>query len=388
MNKILLLLLSLSLTAALRAAPPAAEIPALATGETAPELSGAWTRGEPVKLADQRGKKLTVLYFWTVSQNTLADLPHFKEAVKRFSGKPVVFVGIGCDEFRKVGKFSEAWKIPVPVLADDQLAMLRRFLRKSDRVPLAVVIDKEGRLVWRGRSAVLPAVLDLIAAGKFDLGENIRREKLSEQISSALARGHYEDALKLIDGELARDPVNPELVSGKALILARDLKRPEDALKTVDAALAAAPKRLALYDLKLRMINLTKMEKLLPEFYDRMCENFADRPVVLLRYGELGMNRPLKEQRPELYCKLISAARRAPKFKDDREKGIVILFYARMLHQCGLPAAAFTETREAMQLLKGKPEYQEAQELYVFFAGMTKMQKLLHKQRANVNATR
>ena len=392
MNKILPVLLVLFFSAAaLRGAPilPGPDpTPTVATGGMAPELSGAWTRGNPVKLADQRGKKLTVLYFWAVSQSTLADLPRFREVVKRFADQPVVFVGIGCDEFRKVSKFSEVWNVPVPVLADDKLEMLRRFLRKSDRVPLAVVIDKEGRLVWRGKTAVLPRALDEISGGKFDLKESIRREKLAKEISAALAKGHYEDALKQIDAELARDAANAELVSIKALILIRDLKRPADGLAAIDKALEAAPRKLALYDLKLRMLHLAKLEKHLPELYDKLCANFADRPMVLLRYGELEMNRPLKDNRPELFHRLITAAYRAPKFKDEHEQGIVTVHYARMLHQCGMPMEAYNVTRKALALLKNKPEYEEVKELYIYFARSAKMQQKLLKQKDGVSSIR
>jgi len=388
MNKLSMILILLVGAAVLRGAPGAdTPVPAVATGEAAPELSGAWTRGDPVKIADRRGKNLTVLYFWTVSQHTLNDLPRFKEIVKRFSDRPVTFVGVGCDEFRKVDKFSAAWDMPFPVLADDKLEMLRRYLRKNDRVPLAVVVDKEGRLVWRGKTGVLPRALEDILNGKFDLAENIRKEKLADEISSALARGHCEDALKLIDAELAREPANPELVSIKSLILIRDLKRPDDGIAAIDAAIAKNPRKLALYDLKLRMLHFAKLEKLLPELYDKLCENFADRPAVLMRYGEIEMNRPLQDNRPELYYRLISAAYRAPKFKDAREQGIVTLFYARMLHQCGMPMEAFVVTRKALELLKDKPEYEEAKVLYAFFARAAKIQQKVLRQN-NVNSKR
>ena len=388
MNRLSLVLLAIFFAAALRGDQPAAETATVSTGEAAPELAGAWTGGDPVKLADQRGKKLTVLYFWTVSQNTINDLPRFKEIVKRFSDRPVTFVGVGCDEFRKVDKFSEAWAIPASVLADDKLEMLRRYLRKSDRVPLAVVVDKEGRLVWRGQSAVLPRALEDILSGKFDLKEHIRKEKLAGDISAALAKGHAEEALKLVDAELVRDASNAELVSIKALILIRDLKRPADGIAAIDRAIENSPRKLALYDLKLRMIHFAKSEDRLPELYDKICENFADRPAVLLHYGEIEMNRPLQDNRPELYYRLISAAYHAPKFKDEREQGIVMLFYARMLQQCGMPMEAFNITRKALELLKDKPEHEEAKVLYAFFARAAKMQQKLLKQKDGITSSR
>ena len=117
------------------------------------------------------------------------------------------------------------------------------------------------------------------------------------------------------------------------------------------------------------------------ELYDRLCQNFADRPAVLLHYGEIEMNRPLQDNRPELYYRLISAAYQAPKFKNAREQGLVTLFYARMLHQCGMPVEASYITRKALELLKDTPEYEEAKVLYSFFARTAKIQHKLQKQK-------
>jgi len=354
---------------------PAPVVTATATGEAAPELSGAWTKGGSVKLAEQRGKKVTVLYFWTVNQQSLEDMPRMAEVAKKFADRPVVFAGIGCDEVKKVAGFFRVKELPMPVLADDKYEMLRRYLRPTDRVPLAVVVDKAGRLAWRGNTASLPGALEKILSDKFDLDEHIRREKFSQAVSEALGKNHYEDALKLIDGELKRFPGNVELISVKANILYRGLKEPKQALKAADEGIGHSPKEVRFYDLKLRLLRNAGMDGELPAFYEQVCRAFADQPLVLLRFAAAEMNRPVQESRPELFHKLVTAAYSSPKFRDDRERGIATLVYARMLYLCGCPQQAFVVSKRAMPLLKGKPEYKEAQALMVYLNRINALSK-------------
>ena len=77
----------------------------LETGDLVPELAGAWSKGNPVKLLEQRGKNAVVLYFWAVNQAALEDIPRFAATVRKYAGKPVVFVGVGCDRVDKVTGF-------------------------------------------------------------------------------------------------------------------------------------------------------------------------------------------------------------------------------------------------------------------------------------------
>ena len=83
----LLSVFAVFLTAA--AAPADPGIQAVPTGGLVPELSGAWTKGEPVRIAEQKGKKVTVLYFWAVNQPSLEDMPRMGEIAKAFADKPV-----------------------------------------------------------------------------------------------------------------------------------------------------------------------------------------------------------------------------------------------------------------------------------------------------------
>jgi len=122
-------------------------------------------------------------------------------------------------------------------------------------------------------------------------------------------------------------------------------------------------------------VNIIGMDGELPAFYEQVCRAFADQPLVLLRFAAAEMNRPVQESRPELFHKLVTAAYSSPKFRDDRERGIATLVYARMLYLCGCPQQAFVVSKRAMPLLKGKPEYKEAQALMVYLNRINALSK-------------
>lgn len=361
-------------TTATAAAPQMVE-----TGAPAPELAGAWTQGTPVKLADERGKNAVVLYFWSVNQASLEDMPRFAGTVRKFAGKPVVFAGVGCDRPDKVAGFFRVRELAVPILVDDKFVARHAFLPPRTPLPAAVIVDKEGRVVWRGVPAALPAVLEKVLDGTFDLKEHIRREKFAEQVKAALARNHYEEAVVLIDGELKLHPANVELVALKATIFARALKKPELAVKAVDDALKTKPREIAFHEIKMKLLVGARDEAGLKRFYEELCRTFADKPLVLARFAGVEMSRPLVENRPELYAMVMTAAHNSKNFKDDRERGIVELHYSRMLMTCGRPELAVKAAERAVELLAKAPERQEAEAVLAFNRRVAEAAKKLGK---------
>ena len=379
MKKFFMAVVCTAALAALGAEVPGPAARMLETGENVPELAGAWSKGNPVKLAEQRGKNAVVLYFWAVNQPTLQDMPRFAEIARKYQGKPAVFVGVGCDRADKVAGFFRVRELPMPVLIDDKFAVRRVFLRPEDRLPAAAIVDKEGRLVWRGNPNAVPGVLNKVLDGTFDLKEHIRREKFAEKVKAALRKSHYEEAVSLIDGELRIHPANVELVALKASLLARALKQPELALKAVDEALRSSPQEIAFHEIKMKLLYSMHDEAGLARFYADMCRIFADKPVVLMRFAGVEMERPVVDNRPEFYRLLMTAARNGKNFKDDRERGIVELGYSRMLATCGRPELAVDSAERAVELLKDAPERKEAEAMLAFYRRLAETAKRLKK---------
>jgi len=333
----------------------------VATGGIAPELPGAvWVSGKPVKLADFKGKQHVVLFFWTFQQSSFDAIPKINAMAKEYQGRGIAFIGIGCNEPKQLKGFLKMRSFDFPVMADDRLLALNRFLRLEDRVPVAVVVDKSGRLVWRGRCENLPRVLNELISGKFDLADEIRREKFSKELSSAMRKKDYDSVLRLSEAELKRHPGNVELLSLRAGVFTQIQKKPEKALQELDAAIAGNLRNLPLYELKLKVLRISKKDNDLSGFYRQIIANFGDMPLVLLKFADGELSRPISENRPEHFCNLVRAAYRSTGCKTEKERGIVAIAYARMCHLAGRPDLALAAAKKSASMLKNEKElYQE-----------------------------
>jgi len=78
------------------------EIEHLQIGMEAPDFSTTTVDGKKVSLKDLRGK-VVLLDFWaTWCGPCLGEIPHLKDAVKHFSGKPFEILGVSLDDFEEM----------------------------------------------------------------------------------------------------------------------------------------------------------------------------------------------------------------------------------------------------------------------------------------------
>jgi thiol-disulfide isomerase/thioredoxin len=70
----------------------------IAAGVSAPDFSAVATNGQTIRLSELRGR-VVVLNFWATWCGPCRSLiPHEREMVKQFEGKPFAFIGISGDE--------------------------------------------------------------------------------------------------------------------------------------------------------------------------------------------------------------------------------------------------------------------------------------------------
>lgn len=346
-------------------AAPAAS-PAAETGAPAPELEvKKWIKGDPIRLADLKGKKCVVLFFWTLSQNGTAAFAQIGLLAHKLGEKEVQFVAIGCDSADSIAKFNRLNELPFPVAADNMLATVNRYMRSNDRIPMAAIIDRNGVLAWRGAVGSLAGVLPEVIAGKFNIQQHVEREKFSQAVMSAIRIKDYPSALKLLDDELKKNPGNLELLNVKLPLQGKLMKDLDGAEKSALAAVEKNPKEPQLYWMIMKLLESDRPGRLAP-WIDRVATNFSDQPRVLLKFAQQEMNQPLVSLRPWNVCKLLETAWKSGKFKDDRERGIAAGEYARALYFCGRPDLALSLSKEAVKLLKGTREAAQANALAVY----------------------
>ena len=127
------------------------------------------------------------------------------------------------------------------------------------------------------------------------------------------------------------------------------------------------PGLLALYELEFKLISDSKQDGRLENFYRGVIADFSGKPLILLRFAERELSRPVGVQEPRYALMLAQAAWGAPKFKEDREKGLVALEYSRILQNCGRTDLALEMAKRAFVLLKGAPEHDTAKDCVNYY---------------------
>ena len=126
----------------------------LQLGNQAPDFTLPTDKGEPFRLADQRGRPV-VLYFYPKDDTPgcTAEACAFRDQYADFLDLGAVVVGVSSDSEASHQKFSQKHRLPFPLLADGGGQ-----LRKQYEVPRALlgllpgrvtfVIDKDGKIAY------------------------------------------------------------------------------------------------------------------------------------------------------------------------------------------------------------------------------------------------
>ncbi len=175
--------------------------PALAIdlGDDAPPLKiKKWVKGDAVDLAKGKDKNVFVVEFWaTWCGPCIKGIPHLTELQKEYKDKGVVFVGISAEKTSVVKKFVEKQgdKMGYAVAVDKKRATNRAYMKASgiNYIPYAFIVDKGGKLVWRGSPYDIDEPLEQIVEGKYDIEAAKKAAK-----KAAEAAKKAEKAMKLM----------------------------------------------------------------------------------------------------------------------------------------------------------------------------------------------
>ncbi len=163
-RRVRLVALGLALFLSVGGLPASAKI---TVGDGVPAVTLLNWQGQPVNLADLRGKVL-VIDFWASWCGVCRQaLPALDAMSRRFAASPVVVVGINIDKSRDMADRFLAEHLPAPamlLLRDPQADVLARF--GADGMPAIYVVDANGivRLAESGYTVERLRVVENVVA--------------------------------------------------------------------------------------------------------------------------------------------------------------------------------------------------------------------------------
>ena len=136
---------------------------ALEIGDVAPAFDSVTHDGRRVTLADFRGKKNVVLYFYPKDETRVctAEACGFRDAYEELMGLDTEVIGVSFDSGASHARFAEKHHLPFLLLSDEDGAIAKAYgakgflgglLKMASRVTF--LIDKDGKISGVFKSAL------------------------------------------------------------------------------------------------------------------------------------------------------------------------------------------------------------------------------------------
>ena len=342
----------------------------LKIGAPAPEFGkGVWTKGKKFSLGAVKGKQMVAILFWQPDHSNVLAMQNFSRYAHQMKNGSVGFAAVAVGSLPNVAKFPLIRQLgQIPLLIDTDKANFKLFLRAENRLPMAVLISKDGKLLWRGNPGGLPRIINAVEKKKYDQKKVIADDDFNAVFTGMIVKSNYKGALALLEKELDRPGVNPrEIVALQVGIHYRRLNSAENAVAALHRAQKRFPFDPGYYEMELKMLELGHLEKKKGEFFFRLTNVFKNHPRILLKFVTAELNRPFAQMEPVHIYTVARAAANAGKYSSKREKGRALLYYAQSLYCLGRVDLALKAAEESLKFLKGAKEYKQAAEITGFY---------------------
>jgi tetratricopeptide (TPR) repeat protein len=363
-RKIALFAIPFTLFATFMLAPAAATLQELQVGMEVPEFSLRTITGETRKLAELRGERLTILFFWsTWSKNSAKGLARMEKLHQQYANRGLSVIGInadgqnsGSETLEAIREMTGTLKITFPILIDQGLTVFRDI--GVIALPTTIVVDRERIIRYELSGYPLVGVEEfadfvsvtmdgkkpVLLAGKKGYQPvknalrfyNMGRNTLKTGRMAETAEGWFKKAI-------AADPrfVPPHLSLGKLYLQRGEIIA---AKAQFEQSLAKEPENVvALCEMGMIVANEGKIDQGMALFERTMKADDAYTPCYYYRGYLLG--RAGKQDEAQ---KMFDAA-----LSINPNDYAIHLYMARMYEETGKPQQAAEEYRKALEAALG-----------------------------------
>lgn len=315
----------------------------VATGASAPEIPAKeWLDTKTHTIAEFKNRKVVVLFIWDLDHNGLAAIRGMNQLAKLFPAKDVACFGIANAPTMEALRYPGVKTLPFPVCADGERKTAKLYQRSYDALPLAVVIDRNGKVNWRGSVQQVPVTVKRILNGKFDLEEHIRAEKFSSALKKAVRSKDFAEADRLVRAEWSRTPKKLDLLSMLLVINFRHLKKVDEAFKLIEDAHKKIPKNPRVAELELQLIiNTGRADTHLANFCKQAIADHGHDPDVMKKFATLASGLKAKEFNIAVVHAFMQSGWHNGKFAKKTDKVDYALDYAKLMHNFCRPELSY-----------------------------------------------
>lgn len=120
-------------------------------GDKAPDFKARTEDGKEVRLSDFLGKKNVVLYFYPKDDTPgcTKEACSFRDDFNKFSDRDTVILGVSVDSAESHNKFKEKFKLPFPLLVDEEKGLAKTYGALGEKgyaSRVTFLIGKDGRI--------------------------------------------------------------------------------------------------------------------------------------------------------------------------------------------------------------------------------------------------
>lgn len=138
----------------------------LKAGDKAPNFSQKDEQGNTVSLSDYKGKKLVVFFYPKANTPTCTtEACNLRDNYQDLTKKGYAILGVSADSQKKQSNFKEKYNFPYPLLADEDLSVIKAFDVWGEKKFMGRTFDGIHRVTFViDENGVIEKVIDKVKA--------------------------------------------------------------------------------------------------------------------------------------------------------------------------------------------------------------------------------